>query len=500
MAFCSKCGTQIPDDAKFCPACGNVNNVVPQNNSNDEQDTTVLSNGQNGNTQQQTQQAESQGDSTVTQIDFGAQQQAAQPNINAQQPQGYNGQYSNQYNGQQPQKNKTSFKEKFNKFLHNKKAVGGVIAALVVIIAVIVGVCIYNYNKKKVNINDCISVEFTGYDTRGKAKVDIDYDKFSDAVAKAKGKSSSSSSYDWDEILEGVSTYQLKESIEIEVTPNENLKNGDKVTVKITYDNDLAKKAGIRFSAKEQEFTVEGLKEVTMIDPFEHLEVIYSGTAPNGSAKVTYTGGDGVLSSSKFKISQSSKLSNGDKITVTVSMSEDSALAKGYAFTQTSKEYTVSGLKEYVSKCADITGDALASLQKGATDVIDSKFAGNEDKYTKSELKYEGMYILSSKTGNRNRVYLVYSTTITSTDGAFNPINVYYPVRIDSVYKDADGKIQTSDTTYTISGSSTMIDNSGNSRYVLGYTDTSKMFSDVITENKSQFEYDMTEGLKQFGQ
>ena len=614
MAFCSKCGTQIPEGAKFCPACGTLNEVEPnafgQNNQNTginsdaqpvntAQDNTVQDNtSQVNDVQDNTLQADAvqndvqpesaqhsseavdlqktQNESADTQEQAGAHidtgsdvqsdytnqqaadynnaqpdytnqqaagynnvqpdytnqqaagynnaqpdytnqqaagynnaqpdytnQQAAgynnaQPDYANQQTAGYNGQqgFANQYNGQQPQQ-KPKGDSAFKKFLHNKKAVGAVIAAVVVIIAAIVAVCIYNNNKKKVNLNDCLDVTFTGYDSFGKAKAEIDYDKLSEAYTKAKGSSKSSS--DWSDILSsGTSAYSFYSSIKVKVSPEENLKNGDTVTVTITYDEERAKKAGIKVVAKEQTFTVEGLEQLKELDPFEGLEVEFKGKAPNGRANLTYNGSDGVLSSYRFKADKSSGLSNGDKITVSLTIDDKKAAEAGYKITQTSKEYTVSGLTESVTKCDEISDDSLSKLQKQASDYIDT-LGVDESQYSKSENKYEGIYVLSSKKSENNTVYLVYSVTITFVDSAFDPVTVYMPVRFDDVYKDADGKVQCDDSYLNIPGVSVIKGNNGYMATVKGYTDGTKMFSDLITDNKANYNYDVSEGLKQFG-
>ena len=61
--------------------------------------------------------------------------------------------------------------------------------------------------KKKVNINDYISVEYNGYETAGTAYVDFDETGFSEAVIKAQGKNA----YNGLKMLlyQGVSAYEL---------------------------------------------------------------------------------------------------------------------------------------------------------------------------------------------------------------------------------------------------------------------------------------------------
>lgn len=444
MKFCGNCGKQLPDGAMFCDGCGTK--VTPVTN------TTY---------------------------------QIQQPSM-------------------EPQKS-FQVKDFVQKVKNNKKLMIAMIVAVVAIIALVVGLCVMKSMKQRVDINDCVEVEFTGYDSVGIVDVDIDEDKILKAVMNAKGKSVEDYTLDGEYSLENMpdalSYYMLADSIEVEVTPNESLKNGDIVTVKITYDEDLEEKLGVNIVAKEETYTVEGLEKVQEIDAFADLTVTFEGIAPNVTVQFDYKGENALLSSYSFSADKESGIAVGDKITVTIDQAADFLLGQGYKLKETSKEYTCESADEYITDSANIADETLSSIQSEAIDHIDAYFAGESNYYTKTDLTYEGCYILTSKNiggwDTDSYVYVVYSTTVKSVEKEFDDTRVYIPVCFTNLMKKADGT-QTFDTDYVdLVGSCSLGDSWFSS--IAGYTDTTKMFNDIVVSNKANYTYNVSEELKQFG-
>ena len=153
------------------------------------------------------------------------------------------------------------------------------------------------------------------------------------------------------------------ESIKLETSPNENLSNGDKVTVNISYDNDLVKDFKIKFKGKKVTKEVEGLEDVKEIDPFEGLEVTFSGIAPFGEIYLNYTGSFTNIGAYDFTIDNNYGLRNGDTIKISLDWSDEQSLSYGYIFTTKEKEYTVEGLSEYVDGYDDFNSDFIDMLK-----------------------------------------------------------------------------------------------------------------------------------------
>ena len=569
MAFCGNCGTQVGDDADFCPNCGQklkgemeqpAEQATPVQEQPAEQETPVQeqpaeqeapvqeqpaeqeapaqeqpaeqaapvqeqpqqgqfqSQPQQGQFQSQPQQGQFQGQPQQGQFQgqpqqgqFQSQPQQGQFQGRPQQGQFQGRPQQGQFQGQpqqgqfqgQPQQARPPKKP----FKMTKQLWALLIAVIAVVVVAIVALVVVKNQKKKVNINDYISVEYNGYETAGTAYVDFDETGFSEAVIKAQGKKlknvKSLDDLDWSDLtdLMGSSNWDLIDSITFDVKPDSDLSNGDVVTVTASWNEDYEKKAGVKILSKEQEFTVEGLEEVKEVDPFEDIEVTFSGTPPYVYPNWTNNSEDDYLRYLWFNFEDYDSLDVGDTVTLTVDESEENALANGYKFTQTSKEYTVSGVDSYVTSAADISADNLDSMKNEATDALDAYFANNNSYIGNSGFSYEGSYYLVAKNsdtwGDTNVLYLVFSTTVTSAENAFEPTVVYFPVKYTNIMALSDGS-QNFNTYGDIEGYTDLEYDDGWDN-VEGYTDGAQMFNDLVVTQKVDYTYEVTDNLTQFG-
>ena len=569
MAFCGNCGTQVGDDADFCPNCGQklkgemeqpaeqaapvqeqpAEQAAPVQEQPAEQETPVQeqpaeqetpvqeqpaeqaapvqeqpqqgqfqSQPQQGQFQSQPQQGQFQGQPQQGQFQgrpqqgqFQGQPQQGQFQGRPQQGQFQGQPQQGQFQGRpqqgqfqgQPQQARPPKKP----FKMTKQLWALLIAVIAVVVVAIVALVVVKNQKKKVNINDYISVEYNGYETAGTAYVDFDETGFSEAVIKAQGKKlknvKSLDDLDWSDLtdLMGSSNWDLIDSITFDVKPDSDLSNGDVVTVTASWNEDYEKKAGVKILSKEQEFTVEGLEEVKEVDPFEDIEVTFSGTPPYVYPNWTNNSDDDYLRYLWFNFEDYDSLDVGDTVTLTVDESEENALANGYKFTQTSKEYIVSGVDSYVTSAADISADNLDSMKNEATDVLDAYFANNNSYIGNSGFSYEGSYYLVAKNsdtwGDTNVLYLVFSTTVTSAENAFEPTVVYFPVKYTNIMALSDGS-QNFNTYGDIEGYTDLEYDDGWDN-VEGYTDGAQMFNDLVVTQKVDYTYEVTDNLTQFG-
>ena len=551
MAFCGNCGTQVGDDADFCPNCGQklkgemeqpaeqaapvqeqpaeqetpvqeqpaeqeapvqeqpAGQETPAQEQPAEQAAPVQEQPQQGQFQSQPQQGQFQG--RPQQGQFQGQPQQGQFQGRPQQGQFQGRPQQGQFQGQpqqgqfqgQPQQARPPKKP----FKMTKQLWALLIAVIAVVVVAIVALVVVKNQKKKVNIDDYISVEYNGYETAGTAYVDFDETGFSEAVIKAQGKKlknvKSLDDLDWSDLtdLMGSSNWDLIDSITFDVKPDSDLSNGDVVTVTASWNEDYEKKAGVKILSKEQEFTVEGLEEVKEVDPFEDIEVTFSGTPPYVYPDWTNNSDDDYLRYLWFNFEDYDSLDVGDTVTLTVDESEENALANGYKFTQTSKEYTVSGVDSYVTSAADISADNLDSMKNEATDALDAYFANNNSYIGNSGFSYEGSYYLVAKNsdtwGDTNVLYLVFSTTVTSAESAFEPTVVYFPVKYTNIMALSDGS-QSFNTYGDIEGYTDLEYDDGWYN-VDGYTDGAQMFNDLVVTQKVDYTYEVTDNLTQFG-
>lgn len=146
----------------------------------------------------------------------------------------------------------------------------------------------------------------------------------------------------------------------------------------------------------------------TSINPFEGLQVTFSGTSPN--SKINISGGNSNIT---YTPSVQSGMKNGDVVTVTAELR--SYAKDDYVMTQTSKKYTVNGLTAYAAKIAEIPKETANKMQKQAEDTIRARTAGWIKGNTLKSLDFIGYYMLSAKEGFNpspsNMLYCVYKVT-----------------------------------------------------------------------------------------
>lgn len=111
------------------------------------------------------------------------------------------------------------------------------------------------------------------------------------------------------------------------------------------------------------------MKEISKFDPFDGLEVTFSGIAPNGTANISGMSTSGPASVLRYSADRMDGLSEGDVITIMISgyNGEDPAATCAENFgmvpSTLTKEYTVDGLDSYVSSLADISDESLGEMQ-----------------------------------------------------------------------------------------------------------------------------------------
>lgn len=181
-------------------------------------------------------------------------------------------------------------------------------------------------------------------------------------------------------------------------------------------------------------------------------------------------------------------------------MDEDT-VRNGYVFTVKEKEYEVEGLQEYVDSYADISSEYIEALRQEAEDIIYSYAASDySDKTSLGEISYEGYIFNSIKPDveypdNYNNLYIFYSGTVSNSEGKISPTKVYFPVRFVNILNDENDFSYSEN--YGVRGSSSF----GNTWYsTKGYTDGVDMFKKIITANRDSYTYEVSDGLKEFGQ
>lgn len=456
--ICHNCKKEIADDSVFCEFCGTKQQPVQATPVQPVQATPV-----------QPQQVAPQ-----QQVNMG---QPVQPQQGMPQQQ------------MQPMKPPMSKKQKITLF----SCIGA--AVLVALIALILVVT----HKHKINLADYTDVKFDGYDTCGKADIDFDYEKFfkelSKNAKKSKGTMSSSQKQAIKELFGSEiddSYYDLYKDLDFKLSKKKNLKNGEKIELTFEFDNENAKKYGIKFIGEPKEFKVSGLKKIKEIDPFADAKISFSGTSPSAYAEVSNESTEEALSFVHYKLNKSSGIAKGDKIIVQAEYNENDVLELyGVKFTTKTKEYTCDSVDAYALKVSEIPEQALNTMKQAAENEIKEYFKDDKDYYSISDLKYEGCYLLSSKEYGSNSGYTIYSATLKSKKKWFKPSKVYYPVSFNDVVIKADGTSEVDVDYAHVYGSSKL-----GKYYVKGYVKPSEMYKKLTDSYSDRYNIDATEGLK----
>ncbi len=415
IMFCEKCGKKVNDDWDFCQNCGNPLNKEYQ--TEEEEAETAPEETPEKEKTAETETAEATAKTIVLSDEM------RKELLGAGEP-----------TPPEPAKKENFFKKNMGWLI----AAGSVL--LIGIIALIVLLCMPK--NKTLDLENYIQVSVSGYDGSGyiegtpvdrtKLLTDVlgeipDGDKTTEAELKVY--------YDY---IAKATVIENAISSNVEFSSGEysgNLKNGDRIVVKIKADPEVFKKYG--FTLKSENITKElvigtdcaSLGKLSDLDPFTCLTPTFTGFNGNGrlaaqAKEVTKTVkdpsatvkeikisalADGNASSAniyiKFEItylkpsgngtdafestatetvyptmSETSGLSNGDKVTFSVDPDDFSFFEKyGITVSQTSETYTVDGLQDNVTvnlldnlvfSFTGTDGNGTASIMTGETTIV----------------------------------------------------------------------------------------------------------------------------------
>lgn len=435
MAQCPKCGNSIKEDARLCPFCGSL--VVSAQAPIDDQDTrdsqelgneldprkdSDSTTGQNPGNGQSTESGQGQGknpESIAGQNPGGGQDLSKDPNPETDQK-------ARSDQGSRPnQRPRGTFHISEEERRRNKRRNIIMVSIIgLLIVGILVTIFAISSVKPKVKLNDYIYLKTTGYDGIGHASLEFKYDEM------------------YQEYIKSVPQFEamFDECVKYEIDPEDNLKNGDYVSLQWKCDDEKAKKKyGCHLIYKDMEFKVSELEEAESFDPFEGIKVSFEGM--NGHGHATYDASNN-KNVHKMKLSftfdQSEELSNGDVIKLSLNdFSEDDDVSDfietyGLVPSSLSKEYTVNGLTNYVKSSQDLSDEAIRQMRKKAEDYYDSHLSEefNSDGETFEGIDYIGYYLLTAKNGADitpfNKLYLVYKAHVLNAADIYRQKNVIY--------------------------------------------------------------------------
>ncbi|SFT33331.1 zinc-ribbon domain-containing protein [Lachnospiraceae bacterium XBD2001] len=336
------------------------------------------------------------------------------------------------------------------KMVINKK----LIIALVAIWAVLITALVIGYKlTHTIHLDKYLSVEFNGYDGYGKANGTFDYESFvKDYSGKLKLKDSSIEGY-------GIirPEFLVTDAISGNFDTATELSNDDEVTWKWDVNTKVLNACNYKFKYKDKTYKVSDLEVVPKDDPFEYISVDFYGASPSGTATVTIKDGSKYeFQPSWFNIDKSSELKEGDTVTVTLGISVEECIEYfNFCPSQTSKEYTVSGLATYLESVDMISEEDMQALIQQGQDAAFSSMPAEDNslhKCTPKTSTYVGNYFAISKFHDgdlHNAIYMVYKNTLDYTyQKSTTQLTYYQVVRFDNLLKDSDGVVNIDTSNY----------------------------------------------------
>ena len=244
---------------------------------------------------------------------------------------------------------------------------------------------------KNVDFLQYADVTFDGINGQATATVNVDYNKIGTDVFD-KGKTQT----DMDEAR--TETAMMGE-VNYEVTPSENLSNGDTVTLSVEISDYFQKEYKVTAKAASKEITVSGLQEPEMVDPFDDsiFTTIFSENPEEGKVSFEIIGTipelrlnlindapeDSPLKNLQYYVDDFDtykEYSEDDIIALHVKPKAPQDFAKKYALTRDTIEIPVKGAAKYIRSADEVTTEVLDVIKPIAAARLEDSSSYNVDR------------------------------------------------------------------------------------------------------------------------
>ena len=274
-----------------------------------------------------------------------------------------------------------------------------------------------------INLNDYLYFETEGYDGYGSVTANIDWDsikeKYRDQIsytgegkqALAEGMIQSQDPVDMLDTYIGI-------NLGTDGGDEDRFSNGDEISY--TWDMKVSQLNLIKckFEYTDGTYQVSGLQEPGSFDPFEEIELVFSGVESEGKAELILKGER--IPEACISCDREDGLSNGDRVTVTISEEgvDYAAQHHGMIPDPLEKEYEVRGLDSYVTSAAQISREDMEALREKADNICKEQVADSWDEGEQLEnVAYIGNYLLSRKDGwqedaDKNQLWMIYKVQV----------------------------------------------------------------------------------------
>jgi len=225
---------------------------------------------------------------------------------------------------------------------------------------------------ERVDLTQLCTYQYGGYNHKGSVEVTIDYDRVSALMRSLKSDYDDKFIHMYQCSSEDYNTFY--NSLSVETNVPDNLSNGSKFTYSVKYDEQLAKKLRLNVSKSDTSIVVSGLVTATVLkveDLFSDISITYDGVAPKVSVSLQNESTNPFIQNMVFSIVEPKEYYElNDTFLVRAYFSEEECLDKHFAVEKPSeecvKEYTVSGIPEYIQSADELPKDVLNSAISSA--------------------------------------------------------------------------------------------------------------------------------------
>lgn len=206
---------------------------------------------------------------------------------------------------------------------------------------------------KSIDLTDYVSIDaVSGADGYGHLEYSFDsysvYQKI--AGIDVKNDKDVEALFSEESLLKTEKIWAVLEGVSVVADKSDNLSNGDKVTLTVSFDNPTNEKLDFELRGGKITYTVEGLADGLPFDPFSEdvISVAFTGASGGGEAIVGLVSDDAMYKGVTYSFANNYKLSNGEEVTLNAVFDQQYYASLGYTVPeQCSKTYTVSGLKDF---------------------------------------------------------------------------------------------------------------------------------------------------------
>lgn len=350
--------------------------------------------------------------------------------------------------------------------------------------------------KEQIDVIEGIELEFNGVDGYGTATIADEF-VWEDAALEAAGITDALDSDNDSEAINALKgVFVIESAVEYEISPKDNLSNGDIVTVTVKVDNESVEDYDIEFTGVEKKFTVAGLKEVEEIDLFEGVEVKFEGFAPYVKATLSTQNANNVVSVN-YTIDKNQNLTVGDTVVVTAEFDEENLLQQGYMAMGNTKEYVLSECDRYVMELADIPQETVNKMNKQFEDAIHAHVANNwEDKDSLESIEFIGAYLLTEKEGVGSSTKNVYCGVYRLNVDNGEKFSYYSYCQFKNIIILKDGTCSLDLSQYKMPSGSAFFGSVSGEAFIKdglvyqGYEELDSLFNNCVTKSIETYEYE----------